>query len=276
MKNEEGTGTACYGWGALLLSGRWELPAMLGTKVGSAGVLPPWGAGDQSEKLAHREAKLAEREATLAAYMADIAARSVAADKTIAAERKSLEEERAAMEARRIALEKSERALERRVRAAEEWEANLRSREVELAMSGGAPPPVVESTVEEAVEAAASEETASSLGVEGVEGVEARARAVQLDAVRYAAIQREAYERAPSLDQLHAELQPELDEEGMEEEAVDEEDEGADEYGFGEDGLADDGAAWLAVRDDMSGRIYYWNQVDRDHVHGHRRGWSRR
>ena len=88
------------------MSGRWELPAMLGTKVGSAGVLPPWGAGDQSEKLAHREAKLAEREATLAAYMADIAARSVAADKTIAAERKSLEEERAAMEARRIALEK--------------------------------------------------------------------------------------------------------------------------------------------------------------------------
>ena len=175
-------------------------------------------------KLAAREQALAHRERALAQYAADLADRSAAADAKHKANAADLATERRRLEASQIALTTLERELEARKRAAEEWESQLRARETTLAMSAaGRQRPKRQ-------EASYSDEPPDE----------------QLDA---AADERSYGGSATPL-------------EGEEEEASGEEASGEEDNG--EEAADDRDRAWTdwqAVRDESSGRVYYWQPV---------------
>ena len=249
-------------------------------------------------KQAHREASLAQRERALAIYAADLADRSAQADARHAKEVELLQSQREELETMRDSLATREKDLAAKLRAAEEWENHLRARERALYRQGDRvsllPLPEVpyagsslgrggqqgalrgRSVASVRRRGASSRSTPAAAKKEAADpGDETVATAtiaatVAAPPLEQEGVEDEAIEEAETVDEMDdakadESLEADEDEEGWG--AV----EAEDMYDEGEEGSAGDEPEveeeeedgeddWMAVREEATSHVYYWNR----------------
>ena len=233
--------------------------------------------GSGSGVNAARELQLAQRERTLADYAAEVAERSAKADERNKLQREWMEAEIAAVNALKKDLDKREKSLAVRLRAAAEWEQKLREREKGLALSSPQRSPQMRidaAVANDEPEEEAAEEEVEEPQVWDEYGVPVEDVAWAADYLATGGASAEYVEEAEAGEEAE-EVDDENDEGG-------EQDQGypggggdwvaGDAAGvaggnypdalefFGEGGGEDDEADWMAVRDDETSNVYYWNR----------------
>jgi hypothetical protein len=188
--------------------------------------------------VAQREASLAQRERTLAIYAEEVATRSAKAEERLSQDKVALQASRDEVELARVEVAQREKRVAARERAVNEWERDLRQREKRLHQRGG--------RLEDRHEAVADAEDAMAHADEAGQADE---------------VERDEGEDTDEGD-TRAVNGAQID--GWGEEAVAEEDERADAPAHGEEdwqeAADDDAGDWMAVRDDATSHVYFWNR----------------
>lgn len=268
-----------------------KMPAASAAVLAAAPAAPT-GSGETTwAALASRERSLAQRERSLADYASELAERSAKADQRIALATDQALQEMAKVKEAREKLAKREKALDARLKAASEWEATLRLREAKLHESGLADPQTLgetsaTSTLERHSVSKAAPKRVNAAGTNRRNQAKSLASRTPLNTL-IATSDEDAYDddvdtaevieedvigpdgstNAPHDTYSAAERRDEITERNEESEAEAATDEDADEDGADEEGFnggtvgdeAADAEGWMAVRDEASNRVYYWN-----------------